>query len=66
MTKTLALLHTSMVFINVETMMSDIFAEVMPDVRLVNVVDDSLLPDVMKVGKIEQPVQDDACLRCDE
>ncbi len=34
MPKTLALIHTSMVFITVETMMQDILAEVMPDVRL--------------------------------
>lgn len=58
MTKTLALLHTSMVFINVETMMRDIFAEVMPDVRLINIVDDSLLPDVMAVGEIRPTVQE--------
>ena len=30
MTKTLALIHTSMVFVNVETMMKDMFAEIMP------------------------------------
>lgn len=57
MGKTLALIHTSMVFINVETMMQDMFAEVMPDVRLINIVDDSLLPDVMAVGRIEDDVQ---------
>ena len=56
MTKTLALIHTSFVFINVETMMRDIFAELMPDVRLINIVDDSLLPDVMKAGRIPPAV----------
>jgi hypothetical protein len=56
MTRTLALIHTSMVFITVETMMRDIFAEVMPDVRLINIVDDSLLPDVMETGKISPAV----------
>jgi Asp/Glu/hydantoin racemase len=57
MTKTLALLHTSFVFINVETMMRDMFAEIMPDVRLINIVDDSLLADVMRVGAIRPEVQ---------
>ncbi len=52
MPKTLALIHTSMVFVNVETMMKDMFAEIMPDVRLINIVDDSLLPDVMEMGHI--------------
>jgi len=61
MSQTLALIHTSMVFINVETMMSDIFREVMPDVRLINVVDDSLLPDVMAVGHIPDVVTDRMC-----
>ena len=57
MTKTLALIHTSMVFVNVETMMKDMFAEIMPDVRLINIVDDSLLPDVMNSGVIADDVQ---------
>lgn len=56
--KTLALVHTSMVFINVETMMSDLFREIMPDVRLINLVDDSLLPDVMKAGGVTEPVKE--------
>lgn len=57
MPKTLALIHTSMVFVNVETMMKDMFAEIMPDVRLINIVDDSLLPDVMETGVIDDDVQ---------
>lgn len=57
-TKTLALVHTSMVFINVETMMSDLFKEIMPNVRLINIVDDSLLPDVMDAGEVIQPVKE--------
>lgn len=61
MTKTLALVHTSMVFVNVETMMQDIFAEVMPDVRLINIIDDSLLPDVMRTGKISPEVTRRMC-----
>ena len=50
--KTLAVIHTSMIFIDVEPMMQDLFKELMPQVRLINIVDDSLLPDVMKAGKI--------------
>lgn len=61
MAKTLALIHTSMVFISVETMMQDIFAEVMPDVRLINIIDDSLLPDVMEQGKISPAVTRRMC-----
>jgi Asp/Glu/hydantoin racemase len=61
MAKTLALIHTSMVFITVETMMQDIFAEVMPDVRLINIIDDSLLPDVMAEGKISPAVTRRMC-----
>jgi Asp/Glu/hydantoin racemase len=57
MAKTLALIHTSLVFLNVETMMRDIFNEVMPDVRRINIVDDSLLPDVMAQGVISEAVQ---------
>jgi Asp/Glu/hydantoin racemase len=55
--KTLGLIHTSLVFISVETMMRDIFEEVMPNVRRINIVDDSLLPDVMAVGYITSAVQ---------
>ena len=61
MPKTLACIHTSMVFINVETMMNDIFKEVMPDVRRINIVDDSLLPDVMAVGHITPEVTKRMC-----
>lgn len=57
MRKTLGLIHTSLVFINVETMLRDIFEEVMPDVRRINIVDDSLLADVMSSGVISDAVQ---------
>ncbi len=57
MAKTLGLIHTSMIFINVETMMRDIFKEVMPDVRQINILDDSLLADVMARGFITDAVQ---------
>ena len=61
MPKTLALIHTSMVFINVETMMQDIFKEVMPDVRLINFVDDAMLADVIKTGQISPEVTRRMC-----
>jgi Asp/Glu/hydantoin racemase len=50
--QTLALIHTSQVFLNVETMMKEMFTELMPEVRLINIVDDSLLPDVMAAKQI--------------
>jgi Asp/Glu/hydantoin racemase len=56
--QTLALVHTSMVFLTVETMMSDLLDEILPDVRLINLVDDSLLPDVMEAGEVTQPVKE--------
>lgn len=61
MTKTLACIHTSMVFINVETMMNDIFEEVIPDVRRINIVDDSLLADVIAAGRIMPAVTKRMC-----
>jgi len=61
MPQTLACIHTSMVFINVETMMNDIFKEIMPKVRRINIVDDSLLADVMSSGKITQSVTRRIC-----
>jgi Asp/Glu/hydantoin racemase len=64
MVQTLALIHTSMVFINVETMMSDIFKEVMPNVRLINIVDDSLLADVIRQGSIPEAVTSRVCDYC--
>lgn len=53
--KTLALIHTSFVFVTVETMVRDILAEVMEGVRLIHFVDESLLADVMAKGKVTPP-----------
>jgi len=50
--KTLACIHTSMVFVKVETMMDDLFREIMPDVKRMNIVDDSLLPHCMGRGEV--------------
>jgi len=54
--QSLALIHTTMVFLTVETLMKDLFAELLPGVRLINIVDDSLLPDVMQQGRIPDAV----------
>lgn len=59
--KTLGLIHTTLVFVTVETMMRDLFAEIMPDVRLINIIDDSLLPDVMASGAITPAVTQRMC-----
>jgi Asp/Glu/hydantoin racemase len=50
--KTLGLIHTSFVFITKETMMNDLFRELLADVKLINIVDDSLLPQCMGVGQV--------------
>jgi len=47
MPQVLALIHTSQVFLTVETMMKSLFAEIMPEVKLINIMDDSLLPQCM-------------------
>ena len=62
MAQTLALIHTSQVFLYVETMMKQMFAEIMPEVRLINIMDDSLLPDVMAAMKISNNVTKRICL----
>lgn len=62
MPQTLALIHTSQVFLTVETMMKQLFAEIMPEVRLINIMDDSLLPDVMATMKISNDVTRRICL----
>jgi Asp/Glu/hydantoin racemase len=62
MPQTLALIHTSQVFLTVETMMKQLFAEILPEVRLINIMDDSLLPDVMAERKISADVTRRMCL----
>lgn len=61
MNQRLALIHTSQVFLTVETMMFDMFREVMPDVELINIMDDSLLPTVMAEGSISAEVTARMC-----
>jgi Asp/Glu/hydantoin racemase len=60
--KTLALIHTTQVFLNVETMIKDLLAEILPEVRLINIVDDALLPDVMREQRIRPEVTRRMCL----
>jgi aspartate/glutamate racemase len=61
MQKTLALIHTSFVFLNVETSLMKMLSEALPDVRLVNIVDDSLLADVMREGKVTPSITRKMC-----
>lgn len=61
MKKTLALIHTSLVFITVETMIQGIIKELLPEVRVVNIVDDSLLADVIAEGKVSPEVTRRMC-----
>ena len=62
MQETLVLIHTSQVFLSVETMMKQMFVEIMPEVRLINILDDSLLPDVMTDMTISNNVTKRLCL----
>jgi Asp/Glu/hydantoin racemase len=50
MHKTLAVIHTVLVFLQSEMIIRDTLAYVMPEVRIINIVDDSLLMDVMRAG----------------
>ncbi|MDI6694508.1 MAG: aspartate/glutamate racemase family protein [Anaerolineales bacterium] len=61
MSKKVALLHTSMVFIQRERLIYDIFAELLPDVELINIIDDSLLRDVAHEGKISVEITRRMC-----
>jgi len=61
MQKTLALIHTSFVFLNVETSLMKMLSEAMPEVRLVNIVDDSLLADVIREGKVTPAITRKMC-----
>ncbi len=62
MPQTLALIHTSQVFLSVETLIKQLFAEIMPEVHLINILDDSLLPDVMATLSISNNVARRLCL----
>lgn len=49
MEKKVAIIHTS--FVSVDTL-KQLFAEIMPEVKLINIVDDSLLQEVMAAGEV--------------
>lgn len=61
MSKTLALIHSSFVFLNVETSLMKMLSEALPGVRLVNIVDDSLLADVIREGKVTPAITRRMC-----
>jgi len=50
--QTVAIIHTSFVFVNVEPVINQMFREILPEVRLINVIDDTLLSDVIAAGKV--------------
>lgn len=51
---TLACIHTSTVFLTRERVMEDLFAELLPDVRRINIVDDAMLADVQATGRVDE------------
>lgn len=54
MTKRMAVLHTSFVFINVEPVFKNLFAELLPDVGIIDFVDSDVLAAVNRDGGINQ------------
>lgn len=54
MPKRIAVLHTSFVFINVEPVFKNLFAELLPDVGIVDFVDSDILAAVNRDGGIDQ------------
>jgi Asp/Glu/hydantoin racemase len=61
MEKRLALIHTSFVFLNVETSLMKMLSEALPDVKLLNILDDTLLADVMREGKVTSEITRRIC-----
>ena len=51
-----AILHTSMVFINVVPMISDLFKELLPDADIVDFIDSKILADVQVEGITENAI----------
>lgn len=52
MPQRVGMLHTSFVFIQVETMINDLFREIMPDVEVLHFVDSEVLAAVQRAGKV--------------
>ena len=61
MPQTLALIHTSSIFLTVETSLMRMFGEIMPDVKLINILDDSLLAHCMAEQRISPAVMRRMC-----
>jgi Asp/Glu/hydantoin racemase len=51
-TETVAMLHTSFVFVNVDMVFKDLFAELLPNVTVVDFVDSQILATVQQEGSI--------------
>jgi glutamate racemase len=47
--KTVAAVHTGVLMVD---LMKTLFAELLPDVRLINIVDDSIIPEAVQAGKV--------------
>ncbi len=62
MPRKVALLHTSFVFVQRERMLFDLMQEILPDVEMTNIVDDSLLRQVVAQGHISEDVTRRMCL----
>jgi Asp/Glu/hydantoin racemase len=52
MTETVAMLHTSFVFVNVDTVFKDLFVELLPGANVVDFVDSQILAAVQQEGSI--------------
>ncbi len=52
MTKKVAILHTSFVFVNVEPVFRNLFQELLPDVQVIDFVDSDVLATVKREGSI--------------
>ena len=53
MVKRVALIHTGFALVDV---LKNLFSEILPDVEIINILDDSLLREVLKEGKVTKPV----------
>jgi Asp/Glu/hydantoin racemase len=53
MTKKMAVLHTSFVFINVEPVFQKLYEEILPDIQIVDFVDSDVLAAVKRAGGIK-------------
>jgi len=62
MVKRVALLHTSLVFFQRERLLFDLIEKMLPDVRVTNIVDDTILEEVMEIGRITPDITRRMCL----